>query len=158
VAKAEANLARLRPRLDQAIREHHVPEELLAVALVESGFVNLPEKANPGQHGAGVWQFIPGTARVFGMRVSDKADDRLDIARETDAALRYLAANQLRYGDWRLSLMAYNMGERALDAAILRAGTRDPWRLVRLGYENDADYLAKVMAAVLILKDHEKST
>jgi membrane-bound lytic murein transglycosylase D len=155
VRKARANLALLKPTLDRQLAEHRVPGELLAVGFVESAFQNLPQSANPSQHGAGVWQFIPGSARVFGLRVDDTVDERLDIERETDAAFRYLAANHERYSDWLLGIMAYNMGERALDAAIQRAGTRDPWKLIALGYENDGGYLAKVMAGLLILKNSE---
>ena len=58
-----------------------------------------------------------------------------------------------RFGDWQLAILAYNMGEGAVERAIQRAGTRDPWKLVALGYEGDARYLARVMAGVLILKN-----
>jgi membrane-bound lytic murein transglycosylase D len=146
----------MRPLLERELADRRVPEELLAVGLIESGFENLPESANP-QKSAGVWQFIPSTARAFGLRVDDVVDERLDVEKETDAAFRYLAANQLRFGNWLLGIMAYNMGERALDAAIQRAGTRDPWKLVAMGHENDRGYLAKFMAGLLILKNQPES-
>jgi hypothetical protein len=156
VRNARERLARMRPLLERELADRRVPEELLAVGLIESGFENLPESANP-QKSAGVWQFIPSTARAFGLRVDDVVDERLDVEKETDAAFRYLAANQLRFGNWLLGIMAYNMGERALDAAIQRAGTRDPWKLVAMGHENDRGYLAKFMAGLLILKNQPES-
>lgn len=152
VATAEANLARLRPMLDRELAEQKVPEELLAVGLIESGFQDLLPSSHPA-HSAGVWQFIPSTARVFGLRVDSELDERLDPERATSAAFRYLAANQGRFGDWLLAVMAYNAGEKALEAAIQKAGTRDPWKLIDQGFENDQGYLARFMAGVLILKN-----
>src|SRR5690606_29153165 len=116
---------------------------------------NLRQSPNPRQKGAGIWQFVPSTARIFGLRVDAGVDERLDVDLSTAAAFRYLGANRLRYNDWLLGVMAYNMGEGALDRAIREAGTRDPWELVRRGYENDSGYLPKFMAAVLILKNPE---
>jgi membrane-bound lytic murein transglycosylase D len=152
LARARVNLGRLRPMLDRELAGQRLPEELLAVAFRESGFASLPESAHPMQS-AGMWQFIPSTARKFGLRVDEVADERLDEVRSTRAALRYLSELHDRFHDWQLAIMAYNMGERALENAIARAGTRDPWRLVALGYEGDAHYLARVMAGVLILRD-----
>lgn len=141
-----------RPLLQTKISEYKVPEELMAVALVESGYRNLPQSANKAW-GAGLWMFIESTARTFGMKVDDTTDERLNVEKETDAALRYLAANQLRFKDWGLAIMAYNMGEQGLQAAMEKESTRDPWALIQKGHEGDKDYLAKVMAATIILKN-----
>lgn len=146
-------LEALRPRFEAKLAQHGAPEELLAVGLIESGYRNLPSSENTVSGAAGIWQFIASTARVFGLRVDARVDERLDIDLETDAAFRYLMANKMRFNDWLLGVMAYNMGERALDAAIRKAGTRDPWELVKRGYENDSDYLPKFMAALLILRN-----
>ena len=146
-------LEALRPRFEAKLAQHRAPVELLAVGLIESGYRNLPSSENKVSGAAGIWQFIASTARVFGMRVDNQVDERLDIDLESDAAFRYLMANKLRFNDWLLGVMAYNMGERALDAAIVKAGTRDAWELVKRGFENDSDYLPKFMAALLILKN-----
>jgi membrane-bound lytic murein transglycosylase D len=151
-ANAEANLARLRPMLDRELGHNKVPDELLAVGFIESGFQNLLQSHHHA-HSAGVWQFIPGTARTYGLRVDEELDERLDQEKETSAAFRYLANNQARFGDWLLAVMAYNAGEKALEAAIVKYGTRDPFKLVELGFEGDQGYLARFMAGVLILKN-----
>jgi membrane-bound lytic murein transglycosylase D len=151
-ANAEANLARLKPMLDSELGENKVPDELLAVGFIESGFQNLLQSHHPA-HSAGVWQFIPNTARTYGLRVDEELDERLDQEKETSAAFRYLANNQARFGDWLLAVMAYNAGEKALGAAIAKYGTRDPFKLVELGFEGDQGYLARFMAGVLILKN-----
>jgi membrane-bound lytic murein transglycosylase D len=102
---------------------------------------------------AGIWQFIPQTARNYGLRVDAQKDERLDMALLTDAAMRYLQANNLRFKDWQLALMAYNMGENAVQKAMVDLDTRDAWTLIRNGREGDKDYLAKFMAAVLIMRN-----
>jgi hypothetical protein len=155
LAKAMANLELQRGIFDRQLAEHRIPEELLAVGLIESAYANPPASANPKSRAAGVWQFIPATARTFGLRVDENVDERLDVEKETDAAFRYLESNKLRFNDWLLGVMSYNMGERSLAAAIETTGTRDAWKLVELGFEGDARYLAKFMAALLILKNPE---
>ncbi len=153
VRSSVANLEALRSRFEAKLALHSAPEELFAVGMIESGYRNLPSSANTVSGAAGIWQFIASTARVFGLRVDSQVDERLDIDLETDAAFRYLVANKARFNDWLLAVMAYNMGERSLENAILKAGTRDPWELVKRGFENDSDYLPKFMAALLILKN-----
>jgi membrane-bound lytic murein transglycosylase D len=151
------SLARMessRPMLDEKFAKYRAPRELLAVGIVESGFQNLPAHRNP-IGAAGIWQFIASTARIFGMRVDDQLDERLDEVKETEAALRYLTMNYLRFQDWQLAFLAYNMGEENLQKAIEKTGTWDAWELIRRGHEGDKNYLAKVMAAVLILQNPE---
>jgi len=132
--------------------QYHAPEELLAVALMESGFKNLPERYNR-MNCAGIWQFIPGTARSYGLMVNDSKDERLNVSKETDAALRLLGALNLRFMDWKLAIIAYNAGESKLQKGIDTTGSRDAWKLIDEGYAGDEGYLAKVMAGVLILKN-----
>lgn len=137
------------------LTEYGLPSELMAVPLIESGFQNRPQNTQHKEWGAGLWSVIESTARAFGLRVDSERDERLDVVRESDAALRYLAANHLRFSDWRLAAMAYNIGENRLEAAIEKWQTRDPWVLIAKGTENDRDYLPKLMAAVIILKNPE---
>ena len=136
--------------LDKKVNSHGLPEELLAIAMVESGYANAPVRKK-GAPTAGIWQFIPNTARAFGLRVDQKTDERLDAELATDAALRYLSALYIRFKDWRLAIMAYNAGEGRVQKGIDATGSRDPWVLVKAGYEGDKTYLAKVMAGILIL-------
>lgn len=136
------------------IEKHGAPVELMAIPLIESGYQNLPDRNAQGW-GAGLWMFIASTARAFGLRVDDEVDERLNVDLLSDAAMKYLMMNKIRFDDWRLSAMAYNMGENALQKAITATGTRDPWALIHKGHENDKNYLAKVMAAILILDNPE---
>jgi membrane-bound lytic murein transglycosylase D len=135
-----------------ALARYGLPAELMAVPLVESGYRNLPHDDLP-RHGAGLWMFIEPTAREFGLTVNANIDERLNVALETDAAMRMFERLYERFGDWGLTLLAYNSGERLVEQGIRATGTRDVWRIVDQGYENDPDYVARVMAVLLIMKN-----
>ena len=129
-----------------------VPTELMAIPIIESGYQNLAASNAQGV-GAGLWMFLAATARDYGLRVDHEVDERLNATLQTDAAMRYLKGDQLKFNDWLLSVLAYNIGEGKVLRGIRATGSRDAWVLVRNGYENDRDYLAKVMAAILIMKN-----
>lgn len=135
-----------------ALAHHALPAELMAVPLVESGYRNLPPSDNP-RHGAGLWMFIEPTAREFGLTVNATVDERLDVSLETDAALRMFGHLHEQFGDWGLALLAYNAGERRVEEAVRATGSRDVWRIIEQGYENDPDYVPRVMATLLIMKN-----
>lgn len=144
----------LAPILHEKFKKYKAPKELLAVGFIESGYKNLPEHMNPMQS-AGVWQFIPTTARRFNLRVDNQVDERMDIDKATDAALRYLHSNFYLLEDWRLAVMGYYAGENRIRAGIQELGTSDPWVLIAHGYQGDSRYLAKFMAAAIILENPE---
>ncbi len=139
--------------IEKEVVARRLPPELMAVPVVESGYRNLKQAPRaPGVGlGAGLWQFIPQTARNFGLRVDAAVDERLDERKLTDAAFRYLTANHQRFQDWELALLAYNIGESRVQQGIEKTGSRDAWTLIDRGYEGDVRYLAKLTAAVMIL-------
>ncbi|MDE3197271.1 MAG: lytic transglycosylase domain-containing protein [Acidobacteriota bacterium] len=112
-------LARIRPEIERILVQEGVPAELSAVVLVESGAD--PAAISP-KAARGLWQFIPATAARYGLVVSPGRDDRIDLARSTRAAARYLRDLYRTLGDWRLALAAYNEGESALRKAIEERG------------------------------------
>jgi hypothetical protein len=95
--------------------------------------------------------FIAPTARKYGLRVDDGADERLDVSRETEAAIALFQADYARYGDWGLALAAYNQGERAVDRAVATEHTSDAFVLQARGALND--YVAQVYAAAIVQGD-----
>jgi len=143
-----------RVMVDAKIADYGLPPELAAIPIIESGYQNLEDR-NVRGWGAGLWMFIASTARIYGLRVDGNIDQRLDEPLLTDAAMRYLLANRLRFNDWQLSVLAYNAGENAVQQAIDRLGSRDPWALVRDGNLSPEarNYLPKLMAAILIMKN-----
>jgi membrane-bound lytic murein transglycosylase D len=133
-----------RKLVEGKLSEYEVPPELIAIPIIESGYQNLEQKPNKGW-GAGIWMFIESTARNFGLRVDSQVDERLNADLLTDAAMRLLKADHLQFKDWQLSVLAYNMGENKVLEAIKKTGSRDAWTIVRAGFENDKDYLPKLL-------------
>ncbi|RJS23015.1 tail length tape measure protein [Corallococcus sp. H22C18031201] len=154
--KALTNLGPRRETLTRTLRQHSLPEGLVAVAMVESAVSNLPETSREpsmarGPRGAGVWMFIAETARHYGLTVDATKDERLDVERETEAAAALFSSLHARYGDWRLALAAYNQGEALVDGVLASSGTRDASELARTGQLND--YVSTVQAGLLILRN-----
>jgi membrane-bound lytic murein transglycosylase D len=145
-------LALHRAAVDAALVRQNVPAALSAVAIVESGFRSLEQK--PGFRAAGVWQFIPQTARVMGLRVEPGLDERMDLEKETAAAAVYLGRMYGEFQDWPLALAAYNQGREAVRQASERGQTRDAWALIRAGHLGR--YAATVVAAALVLEDADR--
>jgi beta-lactamase regulating signal transducer with metallopeptidase domain len=140
-----------RPMIERRLRERGYPTELLAIPLIESGYNNA--SISPAPHrAAGIWQFIPETARNYGMRVDAAVDERLDPARETRAAMDYYADLLVEFdGDWLLALKSYNEGEQRVRRLINAHGTEDAWELERVS--TTEGYLAKAVAAMIVLKN-----
>jgi hypothetical protein len=147
-----ASLRQMRKHEDiyeKKLEKYQLPDALLAVGIVESGFANLtPAQSN--KLSAGVWQMIPATARLFGLVVNSKRDDRLNVEKATDGAFKYLKILHEKFHDWRLALMAYNAGDVKIQRGIAKAGTRDPWRINKRAAQR---YLARVMAVAIVMKN-----
>ncbi|HEX6037790.1 lytic transglycosylase domain-containing protein [Longimicrobium sp.] len=125
---ALGRMARFEPLVRDALRRHGVPADLMYLPLIESEFV---ETAVSHAGAAGMWQFMPGTARLNGLEVSAYVDERKDPVRATDAAVRHLADLYRQFGSWHLSLAAYNAGPVRVENALRRhaAGARGDERL-----------------------------
>jgi hypothetical protein len=135
----------LRPVIDPILKQEGVPMELSAVALVESGgqpFALSPKGAR------GVWQFMPETARRYGLVVTATRDDRTDVGKSTHAAARYLRDLYQQFGDWRLAFAAYNAGEQRIDRALLRAGAASFENIARSLPQETQDYVPAVVNAI----------
>jgi hypothetical protein len=137
----------LRPTIEPILREEGIPVELSAVVLVESG--GLTTALSP-KGARGVWQFMPDTARRYGLVVDGVRDDRIDLQKSTRAAAHYLRDLHGQFGDWSLALAAYNAGELAVHAAMDRSGFREFGliRARRLLPSETRNYVPAVAAAL----------
>ncbi|MCC6527741.1 MAG: transglycosylase SLT domain-containing protein [Polyangiaceae bacterium] len=144
---------RYRDGILKVLRQEHLPEALLWLALVESGF---DPSAYSHAGAAGLWQFVPETARIYGLTVNRRVDERLDPERATVAAARHLGDLHKRFGSWELAFAAYNMGFGGLLTSIRKYNTNDFWELERLEaalpYET-ALYVPKILAVAVAAKN-----
>jgi membrane-bound lytic murein transglycosylase D len=147
-----ARKARYESFISKELHRYGLPPEIIAVPLVESGFRVLPAGKDSDQ-GAGLWMFIESTARRFGLEVTETKDERLSVQEETTAAMRLLSSLQRRFHDWNLTLLAFNAGQDSVERGMRETGSTDAWDLVRSGYENDPNYLPRVMAVILIIRN-----
>ncbi len=137
----------------RVLREQSIPEDILWLSLVESGFdptIHSPAGA------AGLWQFMPEGARIYGLYVDRWVDERHDPERATLAAARYLSDLKTRFGTWELAFAAYNMGYGGLLAAIKKYNTNDFWELSKLEagvpFET-ALYVPKIVAIAIVARN-----
>lgn len=137
------------------LKEHGLPTDLFYVGLIESGF-NSKIKSRVGA--AGPWQFMPKTARHYGLRVDDQVDERWNIYKSTHAAARYFSDLYNIFGSWELAMCGYNAGEYRIIGAIRRGKTRDYRELVakKLIPKETIYYIPKVAAARALVQTEEK--
>ncbi len=124
--------------------ERGMPRDLLYLSMIESGF---NPKAWSHASASGLWQFISGTGRRYGLQNDWWEDARRDPVRATDAALDYLEDLYAEFGDWHLAMAAYNCGEGRV-RRHLRAGSDSYWGMP-LPRETRY-YVPKILAAMII--------
>ncbi len=140
------------------LRERGMPEELIYLAMIESGFT---ADARSHVSATGMWQFMSATARAYGLRVDAYVDERRDPIRATDAALAYLAQLHERYGSWYLAAAAYNAGPTRVSRALRRhASARQGdealyWEIVDHLPRETANYVPRLLAATTLARSSE---
>ena len=146
---------RYEPTLRAIMREHGLPQDLVYLSMIESGY---DPNAYSRAHAVGLWQFLSSTGRRYGLRIDEWVDDRRDPILATRAAAAYLKDLYEEFGSWYLAAAAYNGGSRRVWRAMRRTGSRDFWTLARRGYFPDEtkEYVPKFIAAALIAKQPEK--
>jgi len=146
---------RYAPLMREVLREHGLPEDLVYLAMIESGF-NL--HAYSPMKAAGPWQFIPETGRRYGLVVNHWVDERHDIRKSTIAAARYLQELFDQFGCWYLAAAGYNAGENRIERLIKRYDTKDFWRLRAYNTlpRETKEYVPQLIAASVIAKDPER--
>jgi membrane-bound lytic murein transglycosylase D len=144
------------PRMAKILREEGVPPEFAyGVPIVESGY-SLSAVSHAGA--VGPWQFIRGTGQRYGLRIDGYVDERRDPEKATRAAARYLRDLYERFGDWHLSLAAYNSGEANIERIQNWKGCDDFWEMRDRGYlpNETSEYVPRVLAAVEVVQSAEE--
>lgn len=115
------------PIFEEALGKHGLPYELKYVPVIESA---LKPMARSRAGAAGLWQFMPSTAKRYGLEVNSLVDERYDVYKSTEAACAFLQALYTIFGDWNLAIAAYNCGPGNVSKAIHHAGgKRDFWSI-----------------------------
>jgi membrane-bound lytic murein transglycosylase D len=143
------------PLMKETFKRHGLPEDLVFVALIESGF---NPYAYSRSRASGPWQFITGTGRKYGLKINEWIDERRDPVKSTEAAARYLKDLYEQFGSWPLALASYNAGEGKVARAIAKTQSDDFWKIKQTHHlrPETRNYVPKFMAATIIAKNPEK--
>jgi membrane-bound lytic murein transglycosylase D len=114
------------PIFQETFDRHGLPEELMAMAIIESALNPLAVSRVGAK---GMWQFMYQTAKSYGLHIDSFVDERLDPVKSADAAARYLKDAYEIFGDWNLAIASYNCGAGNVSKAIRRSGSRKFWDL-----------------------------
>ena len=148
---ALARGGRYLPRIREVFHSEGIPQDLAYVALVESAFKT---GALSRTKAKGVWQFMPGTGRRFGLKQDWWVDERSSPEKATRAAAQYLRSLYDIFQDWNLALAAYNAGEGKVGRSLDRHGVDDFWQLSRTsGLKRETkNYVPMIHAAIVVAK------
>ena len=143
---------RYKELIDQTLAEHKLPKGLAYLPVIESAY--LPTlTSRVGAHG--IWQFMPDTAREYGLRVDWWVDERADPERSTRAAAVYLKDLHRMFGDWSLALAAYNCGPGRVRRKLAETGATTFWELLEQSAlpKETRGYVPTFFATLLIASD-----
>ena len=146
--------ARYIPMMKEIFKEKNLPEDLVYVAMIESGF---NPYAVSWARAVGPWQFMPATGKLYGLKIDWWIDERKDPIKSTNAAAEHLKDLHNLFGSWPLALASYNAGAGKVQRAVLRTRSDDFWDLRASRYirKETKNYVPKWMAATIIAKNPE---
>lgn len=150
-----ARSGRYMDMVQRVLKEEGVPQDLKYLPLPESGY---QPRATSRVGARGLWQFMPGTARLYGIKINRWEDQRMDPEASTRAAAEHLRDLYAMFHDWYLALAAYDAGSLTVARAIERTGYADFWQLYRLNAFPSIEtknYVPIMLAMTLVAKDPE---
>jgi membrane-bound lytic murein transglycosylase D len=137
------------PLFEEQLDKYNMPLELKYLAVIESA---LNPIANSPAGAKGLWQFMYGTGKVYGLKVSTYVDDRFDPYKSTIAACEHLTDLYDIYGSWSLALAAYNSGAGNVNKAIRRSGgIKNFWAIKKYLPKETASYVPAFIAASYVI-------
>ena len=142
------------PKFDEIFDYYGVPNELKYISIIESA---LNPRARSRTRAIGVWQFMYGTAKLYGLSMNSLVDDRRDPIKETHAAAKFSKDLYAIFGDWQLVVAAYNCGPGNVNKAIRRAGgRRNFWDIYRYLPRETRGYVPAFIAAVYTMNYYKE--
>jgi membrane-bound lytic murein transglycosylase D len=116
---------KLFPIIEPILKAYGIPEDFKYIPLVESGLCS----GTSPKGAAGIWQFMPGTARTYGLKVGHGVDERLNVRKSTIAACKYIKELYGEFNNWTLTAAAYNNGEIKLHKQIVKQNQANYFRM-----------------------------
>jgi membrane-bound lytic murein transglycosylase D len=135
--------------IETVLQQYGLPKELKYIAVIES---NLSTAATSYKGAGGPWQFMPYTARDFGLKVNKYQDERRDYYKSTHAAARYLLILYRELHDWLLVMAAYNGGLGRVNNAIKKSRSKNFWNLQYYLPEESRTYVKRFIATHFIME------
>jgi hypothetical protein len=145
-----------RHEVDKALAARKLPLDLAALVFVESGF-SPTAKSKAGA--VGLWQFMPATARDYGLVITKDYDERRSVVKSSEAAVDHLASLYGKLGEWELVFAAYDMGARALSKKQDDFEAHDYWKLSEIDGALPGEtvrYVPQILAFALVLKNLDR--
>lgn len=138
------------PLIENKLREKNLPDDLKYLAVVESALV---ADASSRSGAKGLWQFMKGTGKMYGLTINAHVDERKDPLKSTDAALDYLSDLYDQFDDWTMALAAYNCGPGNVRKAIRKSGgKRTYWEIRDFLPRETREYIPRQIAAIYLMQ------
>lgn len=140
--------------ISKDLREQGVPQDLIYLAVAESGFQ--PQALNARSGAGGMWQFMPTGA--YGLERNGWFDERFDPEKSSKAYAKYMKSLYDQFGDWYLAMAAYDWGPGNVQRAVMRTGYADFWELYRRNVlpGETKNYVPGIVAAIIMAKNPEQ--
>ena len=156
MAASLQRVGKYRGLIQDVLRQEQVPQDLIYLAVAESGFQ--PQVVNPKSGAGGMWQFMTYTAPEYGLTRNGYFDYRFDPEKSTRAYARLIKNYYRLFGDWYLAMAAYDWGPLNIQRIVQRTGYADYWELYRRNTmpAETRDYVPKILAAIIMAKNPER--
>lgn len=137
------------PIFEQALRAYNIPDEIKYLPIIES---KMEPHAISRVGATGMWQFMFGTAKAYGLNMDNFVDERKDPIQASYAAAQYFRDAYEELGDWLLAIAAYNCGKGNVTRAIDKAGSRDFWQIRPFLPKETRNYVPAFIATVYVMQ------
>ncbi len=143
--------------IQKDLRDAGLPQDLIYLAVAESGFQ--PQVVNARSGASGMWQFMGFQGQgAYGLVHNGYFDERFDPEKSSLAYARYMKTLYAQFGDWYLAMAAYNWGPGNVQRSVMKTGYADFWELYRRNVLPQAtkNYVPGIIAAAIVAKNPEQ--